>query len=195
VVVGDENYGEGSSREHAALEPRYLGGRAIIVKSFARIHETNLKKQGMLPLVFADPADYSKVSGNDKVDILGLGTFAPGKNLSLRVTKPDGSTVNIPVTHTFNEEQITWCEWEAIAARSPLFLSLCVCVCACARVCCWLRCRVSHPPPSLPPTTFSKRNCTSANSQGRERAQLHEEQDVSNSGKSKNGGEAGPLSF
>lgn len=72
VVVGDDNYGEGSSREHAALEPRHLGGRAIIVKSFARIHETNLKKQGMLPLTFADPADYDKVDSNDHVSILGL---------------------------------------------------------------------------------------------------------------------------
>lgn len=180
VVIGDENYGEGSSREHAALEPRYLGGKAIIVKSFARIHETNLKKQGMLPLVFADPADYDKIGHDDKVrraeaaargmqqgwgatraasvgsgmlqrylwrrfvfppacsadslapshptslscllslsvfpflsaspqvDIVGLTTFAPGKPLSLRVTKANGSTVTIPVNHTFNEEQIGW---------------------------------------------------------------------------------------
>jgi aconitate hydratase len=108
VVIGDENYGEGSSREHAALEPRYLGGRAIIVKSFARIHETNLKKQGMLPLTFVDPKDYEKISGNDKVDILGLTSFAPGKNLTLRVTKADGKTVDVAVQHTFNEEQIEW---------------------------------------------------------------------------------------
>ncbi len=108
VVVGDENYGEGSSREHAALEPRYLGGRAIIVKSFARIHETNLKKQGMLPLVFADPKDYDKISGSDRVDIVGLTSFAPGKNLRLRVHKKDSSVVEIPVTHTFNAEQIEW---------------------------------------------------------------------------------------
>ena len=72
VVIGDDNYGEGSSREHAALEPRHLGGRAIVVKSFARIHETNLKKQGMLPLVFADPADYDKIDPFDKIDLLGL---------------------------------------------------------------------------------------------------------------------------
>lgn len=83
VVIGDHNYGEGSSREHAALEPRYLGGLAIIVRSFARIHETNLKKQGMLALTFADPADYDKVKPSDRVDILGLDTFAPGKNLTL----------------------------------------------------------------------------------------------------------------
>lgn len=79
VAVGDENYGEGSSREHAALEPRHLGGRAIIVKSFARIHETNLKKQGLLPLTFADPADYDKIQPNDKISLLGLKDLAPGK--------------------------------------------------------------------------------------------------------------------
>merc|ERR1711881_107325 len=82
VVVGDENYGEGSSREHAALEPRHLGGRAVIVKSFARIHETNLKKQGMLPLTFANPADYDLVQPSDKVSITGLQTFAPGVPLT-----------------------------------------------------------------------------------------------------------------
>lgn len=79
VVFGDENYGEGSSREHAALEPRHLGGRAIIVKSFARIHETNLKKQGLLALTFADPKDYDKVQPADKVSIVGLNQFTPGK--------------------------------------------------------------------------------------------------------------------
>jgi len=79
VAVGDENYGEGSSREHAALEPRHLGGRAIIVKSFARIHETNLKKQGLLPLTFSDPADYDKIQPTDKISLLGLKDLAPGK--------------------------------------------------------------------------------------------------------------------
>lgn len=108
VVIGDENYGEGSSREHAALEPRHLGGVAVIVKSFARIHETNLKKQGMLPLTFADPADYDKVSGNDQVDILGLTEFTPGKQLTLRVHKSNGTTVDIALNHTFNEGQIEW---------------------------------------------------------------------------------------
>eukprot|EP00808_Paulinella_micropora_P020112 g52815.t1 len=108
VVVGDENYGEGSSREHAALEPRHLGGRAIIVKSFARIHETNLKKQGMLPLTFANPADYDKVQASDKVAILGLTTFAPGKPLTLQLTHKDGSVDKITVNHTFNENQIEW---------------------------------------------------------------------------------------
>lgn len=79
VAIGDENYGEGSSREHAALEPRHLGGRAIIVKSFARIHETNLKKQGLLPLTFANPADYDKIQPTDKISLLGLKDLAPGK--------------------------------------------------------------------------------------------------------------------
>jgi len=108
VVIGDENYGEGSSREHAALEPRHLGGVAIITRSFARIHETNLKKQGMLPLTFADPADYDRISGNDKISILGLKDFAPGKQLDVRVTKPDGTSFTIKVNHTFNEGQIEW---------------------------------------------------------------------------------------
>jgi hypothetical protein len=82
---GDENYGEGSSREHAALEPRHLGGVAVLVKSFARIHETNLKKQGMLPITFADPKDYDKISPEDRISIKGLATFAPGKPLTLEV--------------------------------------------------------------------------------------------------------------
>jgi aconitate hydratase len=90
VVIGDENYGEGSSREHAALEPRYLNGAAIIVRSFARIHETNLKKQGMLPLTFANPADYDKINPDDKVDIVGLKDFKEGVPLTLRVTPKNG---------------------------------------------------------------------------------------------------------
>ena len=108
VVVGDENYGEGSSREHAALEPRHLGARAVIVKSFARIHETNLKKQGLLPLTFADPADYDKVGPFDKISVLGLTTFAPGVPLKLVGERPDGSKYEFPVNHTFNDNQITW---------------------------------------------------------------------------------------
>lgn len=108
VVIGDENYGEGSSREHAALEPRHLGARAVIVKSFARIHETNLKKQGMLPLTFADPADYDKVGPFDKLAIRGLATFAPGKPLMVEGTRPDGSTYSFQVNQTFNENQINW---------------------------------------------------------------------------------------
>ena len=83
VVFGDENFGEGSSREHAAMQPRHLGGRAIITRSFARIHETNLKKQGMLPLTFANPADYEKVQEKDRVDIVGLATIAPGKTVEI----------------------------------------------------------------------------------------------------------------
>jgi len=108
VVFGDENYGEGSSREHAALEPRFLGGRAIIVKSFARIHETNLKKQGMLPLTFNDKADYDKVKPDDKVSILGLETFQPGVSLKCRLEHSDGSSDTIVLDHTFNTQQIEW---------------------------------------------------------------------------------------
>jgi len=108
VVVGDENYGEGSSREHAALEPRFLGGRAIITKSFARIHETNLKKQGMLPLTFADKADYDKIRPDDKISITGLTTFAPGTPLTAVLTHADGSQESIVLNHTFNQQQIEW---------------------------------------------------------------------------------------
>ncbi|KAK9465566.1 aconitase family-domain-containing protein [Lipomyces arxii] len=108
VVVGGENFGEGSSREHAALEPRYLGGFAIIAKSFARIHETNLKKQGMLPLLFADPAAYDKINPDDKVDIIGLTSLAPGKNLTLVVHPKSGETWTTELTQTYNTEQIEW---------------------------------------------------------------------------------------
>merc|ERR1719197_1680969 len=108
VVVGDENYGEGSSREHAALEPRFLGGAAILVKSFARIHETNLKKQGMLPLTFANPADYDRIDGTDHISILDLASFAPKKPLTLRVKKNNGETFEIKANHTFNAPQIEW---------------------------------------------------------------------------------------
>merc|ERR1719183_3285091 len=108
VVFGDENYGEGSSREHAALEPRFLGGRAIIVKSFARIHETNLKKQGMLPLTFNNKADYDLVQPDDKVSITGLETFAPGQPLRCVLSHSDGSSDTIVLDHTFNEQQIDW---------------------------------------------------------------------------------------
>ncbi|GAB4092183.1 aconitate hydratase [Flaviaesturariibacter terrae] len=108
VVVGDENYGEGSSREHAAMEPRHLGVRAILVKSFARIHETNLKKQGMLALTFADKADYDKVQEDDTIDIQGLATFAPGKQLTLVLNHKDGTSDKIKVNHTYNQQQIEW---------------------------------------------------------------------------------------
>merc|ERR1712002_1294694 len=108
VVFGDENYGEGSSREHAALEPRFLGGRAIIVKSFARIHETNLKKQGMLPLTFSDKADYDKVEPSDQITINGLDSFAPGNPLVATLHHADGSSEDITLNHTFNANQIDW---------------------------------------------------------------------------------------
>lgn len=108
VVIGDENYGEGSSREHAALEPRHLGGRAIIVKSFARIHETNLKKQGLLPLTFADPADYDKIHPEDKITLAGLKDLAPGKSVKCVITHQNGSQETVTLNHTFNETQIEW---------------------------------------------------------------------------------------
>lgn len=108
VVIGGENFGEGSSREHAALEPRFLGGYAIITKSFARIHETNLKKQGMLPLTFANPEAYDKINPDDTVDIIGLTEFAPGKPLTLRIHTKDGKTWDTPLNHTYNAEQIEW---------------------------------------------------------------------------------------
>ncbi|MBS9525105.1 aconitate hydratase [Litoribacter alkaliphilus] len=108
IVVGDENYGEGSSREHAAMEPRFLGVRAILVKSFARIHETNLKKQGMLALTFANPADYDLIQEDDNIDIVGLESFAPGKSLTVVLNHADGSKNEIEVLHTYNQGQIGW---------------------------------------------------------------------------------------
>eukprot|EP01123_Difflugia_compressa_P007897 TRINITY_DN2226_c0_g2_i2.p2 TRINITY_DN2226_c0_g2~~TRINITY_DN2226_c0_g2_i2.p2 ORF type:complete len:784 (-),score=201.80 TRINITY_DN2226_c0_g2_i2:271-2622(-) len=108
VIIGDTNLGEGSSREHAALEPRYLGGVAVIVKSFARIHETNLKKQGILALTFADESDYDRIDPDDRVSILGLNKFTPGVPLDVEITKHNGSKFNIKLTHTFNQNQIEW---------------------------------------------------------------------------------------
>lgn len=108
VVVGDDNYGEGSSREHAALEPRHLGGRAIIVKSFARIHETNLKKQGMLPLTFADPADYDRIQPSDRLSLAGLTKLTPGKPVDCIIHHADGTTETFPLNHSMNEQQIEW---------------------------------------------------------------------------------------
>ena len=108
VVVGDENYGEGSSREHAAMEPRHLGVRAIIVRSFARIHETNLKKQGMLALTFANKEDYDKIQEDDSIDIIGLESFIPGKPLTVVLHHKDGTSTQISVNHTYNEPQIQW---------------------------------------------------------------------------------------
>jgi len=107
-VFGEENYGEGSSREHAAMEPRHLGVRAVVVKSFARIHETNLKKQGMLGLTFADPLDYDKIQENDSIDILGLDQFTPGIPLQIKLNHADGSVDIIEVNHTYNQTQIDW---------------------------------------------------------------------------------------
>ncbi len=108
IVVGDHNYGEGSSREHAAMEPRHLGVRAVIVKSFARIHETNLKKQGMLGLTFVNEADYDKVLEDDTFNFIDLEHFAPEKNLTLEAVHADGSKDLIPLAHTYNQAQIDW---------------------------------------------------------------------------------------
>ncbi len=108
VVVAEENYGEGSSREHAAMEPRFLNVKAILVKSFARIHETNLKKQGMLALTFVDKNDYDKVREDDKICILGLTSFAPGKNLTIELKHSDGTNEQFEVVHTYNNAQVEW---------------------------------------------------------------------------------------
>jgi aconitate hydratase len=108
LVVGDQNYGEGSSREHAAMQPRHLGVRAVLVKSFARIHETNLKKQGMLALTFANEADYDKIQERDVVDFADLTEFAPGKPLTLVFRHEDGSEDRIVANHSYNAQQISW---------------------------------------------------------------------------------------
>ncbi|MDU1889238.1 MAG: aconitate hydratase [Dysgonomonas sp.] len=108
IVVAEENYGEGSSREHAAMEPRFLNVKAILVKSFARIHETNLKKQGMLALTFINKDDYDKIRENDKISIMGLIDFKPGKNLMIELTHNDGTKESFDVAHTYNETQIEW---------------------------------------------------------------------------------------
>ncbi|MBS2007883.1 MAG: aconitate hydratase, partial [Cyanobacteria bacterium SZAS TMP-1] len=108
VVIGDQNYGEGSSREHAAMSPRFLGCKAVIVRSFARIHETNLKKQGILALTFANPADYDKIGEKDRLSIINLKDFAPGKNLEVVIDHEDGKMETIEVKHTFTPEQIEW---------------------------------------------------------------------------------------
>lgn len=108
IVVAEENYGEGSSREHAAMEPRFLNVRVILAKSFARIHETNLKKQGMLALTFIDKADYDKIQEHDLLSVIGLKDFAPGRNLTVVLHHEDGSQESFPVQHTYNEQQIVW---------------------------------------------------------------------------------------
>jgi aconitate hydratase len=108
IVVGDENYGEGSSREHAAMEPRHLGVKVVLVKSFARIHETNLKKQGMLGITFANNADYDKIKEDDNIDVLGLTTFTPGQQLTIALNHADGSKEEFKVNHSYNAQQIEW---------------------------------------------------------------------------------------
>ena len=108
VAVGDENYGEGSSREHAAMEPRFRNGKVILVRSFARIHETNLKKQGMLPLTFADPKVYDEIEEGDRLSFLGLADLAPDTPVAAQIVKPDGTTVDFETNHTFSPEQIEW---------------------------------------------------------------------------------------
>jgi aconitate hydratase len=108
IVVGDQNYGEGSSREHAAMEPRHLGVRVVLVKSFARIHETNLKKQGMLGLTFANEADYDKIQEDDTFNFTDLVDFAPNKPLTIEINHKDGSSETIQVNHTYNDSQIEW---------------------------------------------------------------------------------------
>ncbi len=108
VAIGDENYGEGSSREHAAMEPRFMGGKAIIVRSFARIHEANLKKQGVLALTFADPKDYERVLVDDRIDILGIAELAPGRPVTVRIHHADGTSHDVQTTHTMSDEHIAW---------------------------------------------------------------------------------------
>jgi aconitate hydratase len=108
VTIGDHNYGEGSSREHAALSPRLLGGVAVIARSFARIHESNLKKQGLLALTFQDPADYDCIQSHDRVSLLGLAGLRPGTPVECRVRHVDGSSDTLQLSHTFNAAQLEW---------------------------------------------------------------------------------------
>ena len=108
VIVGDNNYGEGSSREHAAMTPRHLGCAAVITKSLARIHETNLKKQGILALTFSNPDDYEKIQEEDKISLLELNNLAPQKQVTCVITHKDGSKENILLNHSYNEAQIEW---------------------------------------------------------------------------------------
>ncbi|NOU09174.1 MAG: aconitate hydratase, partial [Nitrospira sp.] len=108
IVVGDENYGEGSSREHAAMSPRFLNVRAVITKSFARIHETNLKKQGILALTFADPKDYEKIEQQDRISVTGLNSLAPGKPVQVTIHKADGNALTIQANHSMTAQQIAW---------------------------------------------------------------------------------------
>jgi len=108
VAVGDSNYGEGSSREHAALSPRLLGGAAVIARSFARIHESNLKKQGMLALTFQNPADYDRVHADDRLKLVGLTGMAPGKPVECRIKHADGTSETLYLNHTFSASQLEW---------------------------------------------------------------------------------------
>jgi aconitate hydratase len=108
VAIGDENYGEGSSREHAAMEPRFRGAKVVFTRSFARIHETNLKKQGVLPLTFADPATYDLIGEDDRINVLGLAGLTPDVPVTCQIVKPDGSTIDFEGLHTMNDEQIGW---------------------------------------------------------------------------------------
>jgi aconitate hydratase len=108
VIIGDENYGEGSSREHAAMCPRFLGGTAVITKSFARIHETNLKKQGVLALTFVNPKDYDKIQEEDLVSLVDLKDLAPGHNVKMVLRHKDGSSETVELKHTYNAEQLKW---------------------------------------------------------------------------------------
>jgi aconitate hydratase len=107
VAIGDRNYGEGSSREHAAMEPRFRGGLVILARSFARIHETNAKKQGLLPLTFADPDTYDLIEEDDRINVLGLPPV-PGQNVQCQIVKPDGTTIDFEAVHTFSPEQVEW---------------------------------------------------------------------------------------
>ncbi len=107
MAIGDRNYGEGSSREHAAMEPRFRGGLVILARSFARIHETNAKKQGLLPLTFADPATYDLIDEDDRINVLGLPPV-PGENVRCQIVKPDGTTIDFEAVHTFSPEQVEW---------------------------------------------------------------------------------------
>jgi aconitate hydratase len=107
IAIGDRNYGEGSSREHAAMEPRFRNGVAVLARSFARIHETNLKKQGMLPLTFANPDDYDLIGEQDRVSVVGLPPV-PGQQVTATITSPDGHTTQIQLNHTFSSDQVEW---------------------------------------------------------------------------------------
>jgi aconitate hydratase len=107
VAVGDRNYGEGSSREHAAMEPRFRNGVVILARSFARIHETNAKKQGLVPLTFDDPDTYDQIDERDRINVLDLPPV-PGRNVRCQIVKPDGTTIDFEARHTFSDEQVEW---------------------------------------------------------------------------------------